>query len=302
MRRYSLLALGMAAVAAAAAPLKVLIVDGQNNHNWQVTTPVLKKLLEETGLFAVDVATTPFRPNFAGYRLVVSNYNGEDWPKATQAAFEKFVRDGGGLVVYHAANNPFPEWKAFNEMIVLGGWGNRTPQSGPYLRMREGKAVREDKPGPSGHHGKRHPYLMMTRDKKHPVMAGLPEKWMHATDELYDSMRGPAVEVTVLATAYSDPATGGTGEDEPLLLTRSYGKGRVFHTMLGHDLEALSCVGFIATYQRGAEWAATGKVTGKVPRDFPGADQVSVRNVKASGESPVRPRKRRTAALPPRPR
>lgn len=284
MRRYSLLVLGMATVAAAASR-KVLIVDGQNNHNWQATTPVLKKLLEETGLFAVDVATTPpkggdmsaFRPNFAGYRVVVSNYNGEDWPKETQAAFEKFVRDGGGLVVYHAANNPFPEWKAFNEMIVLGGWGNRTPQSGPYLRMREGKTVREDKPGPSGHHGKRHPYLMMTRDKKHPVMAGLPEKWRHATDELYDSMRGPAVEVTVLATAYSDPAMGGTGEDEPLILTRSYGKGRVFHTMLGHDLDSVSCVGFVATFQRGTEWAATGKVTMKVPGDFPGASEVRVR-------------------------
>ncbi len=284
MRRYSLLALGMAAVAVA-APRKVLIIDGQNNHNWQATTPVLKKLLEETGLFAVEVATTPpkggdlsaFRPNFAGYQVVVSNYNGEDWPRETQAAFEKFVRAGGGLVVYHAANNPFPEWKAFNEMIVLGGWGNRTPQSGPYLRMREGKAVREDKPGPSGHHGKRHPYLMMTRDQKHPVMAGLPEKWMHATDELYDSMRGPAVEATVLATAYSDPATGGTGEDEPLILTRSYGKGRVFHTMLGHDLESVSCVGFVVTFQRGTEWAGTGKVTVKVPGDFPGAEKVSVR-------------------------
>ncbi len=109
-------------------------------------------------------------------------------------------------------------------------------------------------------------------------MAGLPEKWMHAADELYDSMRGPAVEATVLATAWSDPATGGTGEDEPLILVRRYGKGRVFHTMLGHDLEAVSCVGFAVTFQRGAEWAASGKVTQKIPPDFPGAAEVKMRN------------------------
>jgi type 1 glutamine amidotransferase len=276
----------VAATAANAAPAwKALIIDGQNNHNWQATTPALKKLLEETGLFTVDVATSPprgadlsaFRPSFGAYRVVVSNYNGESWPAATQADFENWVRAGGGFVVYHAANNPFREWKAFNEMIVLGGWGNRTPADGPYLRIRDGKPAREDKAGPSGHHGKRHAYVVTVRDRKHPVMAGLPEKWMHATDELYDSMRGPAVPVTVLATAFSDPATGGSGEDEPLILVKTYGKGRVFHTMLGHDLEAVSCIGFITTFQRGAEWAASGKVTQKAPPDFPGADAVRVR-------------------------
>lgn len=287
MKRYSLALLVMAA-AAAAAPMKVLIVDGQNNHNWQATTPVLKKLLEETGLFAVEVATTPpkggdmsaFQPKFEGYRVVVLNYNdfggGDHWSLATNTAFEKYVRGGGGLVVYHAANNAFPDWKEFNEMIALGGW-NRTEKHGSYLRYRDGKMVREEKPGPSGHHGKRHPYQIVIRDRQHPITRGLPEKWMHATDELYDSMRGPAVDVTALATAYADPATGGSGENEPLILVRQYGKGRVFHTMLGHDVEAMSCVGFITTFQRGTEWAATGKVTVKVPGDFPAADQVSVR-------------------------
>jgi type 1 glutamine amidotransferase len=83
--------------------------------------------------------------------------------------------------------------------------------------------------------------------------------------------------VTLLATAFSEPATGGTGEHEPILLTVRYGKGRIFHTMLGHDLEAMRCVGFITTLQRGAEWAASGKVTQAVPRDFPTASKVSIR-------------------------
>jgi type 1 glutamine amidotransferase len=83
--------------------------------------------------------------------------------------------------------------------------------------------------------------------------------------------------MTVLATAYSDPENHGTGHDEPILLTLSFGKGRVFHTTLGHDVNALSCVGFIATFQRGTEWAATGKVTQKIPAGFPTATVVAYR-------------------------
>ena len=100
---------------------------------------------------------------------------------------------------------------------------------------------------------------------------------MHAEDELYDRLRGPAENLTVLATAYSDPSTRGTGKHEPILMTVQYGRGRVFHTTLGHHTLAMQCAGFITTLQRGAEWAATGKVTQAVPEDFPGADTTSLR-------------------------
>jgi uncharacterized protein len=100
---------------------------------------------------------------------------------------------------------------------------------------------------------------------------------MHAKDELYDRLRGPAENLIVLATAYADPETKGSGHHEPLLMTVSYGQGRVFHTALGHSVHAMQCAGFIATLQRGAEWAATGKVTQPIPDDFPGPDQTSLR-------------------------
>ena len=108
-------------------------------------------------------------------------------------------------------------------------------------------------------------------------MRGLPPLWMHQGDELYARLRGPGSNMTVLASAYSDPANGGSGRDEPMLLTTSFGKGRVFHTTLGHDINALSSVDFVVTLQRGAEWAATGQVTQQVPRSFPTANTVSYR-------------------------
>jgi len=273
------------ALSAQAAPLKVLLVDGQNNHDWKTTSPVLKQILEENGLATVDVATSPakggdissFAPKFADYEVVVSNYNGELWSPATQEAFEKYVSGGGGFVSVHAANNSFGEWKAYNEMIGVGGWGGRNEKSGPLLRLRDGKWTGDTTPGGAGHHGKQHDFLMVTRNAEHPIMAGLPAKWMHIKDELYDRLRGPAKNVIVLASAFSDPATGGSGEDEPLLFALSYGKGRVFHTALGHALDAIKDVGFAVTLQRGTEWAATGKVTQKVPADFPTETKTSPR-------------------------
>ena len=272
----------------AAPPVKVLIVDGQNNHAWQETTPVLKKILEEAG-FRVDVATSPprgqdmsgFKPDFAAYQVVLSNFNSEmggtPWAADTKAAFEKYVREGGGFVVYHAADNSFPEWKEYGEMIAVGGWGNRTTeQFGSMVRWRDGKMVTDNSPARCGNHGQRLPFVVTMRDRQHPIAKGLPERWMHPADELYDKLCGPAKELTVLGTAHSDPNNKGTGEEEPMLMTIRYGKGRIFHTTLGHDVAAMKCVGFICTLQRGTEWAATGKVTQKVPKNFPTADQVSL--------------------------
>jgi type 1 glutamine amidotransferase len=272
-----------AAGTAAAEPIKVLLIDGQNNHNWKATSPVLKEILEEGGLCKVDVATAPpkdttgFAPKFGDYQVVVSNYNGAPWPKETQEAFANYVKNGGGFVSVHAANNSFPGWQEYNEIIGLGGWGGRNEKSGPYLRWRDGKIVRDEKPGNGGSHGRQHAFAVTVRDAEHPITKGLPAEWMHNTDELYDRLRGPAKDVTVLATAFADPKTGGSGEHEPMLLAVNYGKGRVFHTTLGHDLPALQCIGFAVTLRRGTEWAATGAVTQKVPDNFPGADKVSLR-------------------------
>ena len=267
--------------------IKLLIIDGQNNHgNWPQTTQMMKGYLEQTGLFVVDIATTPaegknmgdFKPDFSNYKVVLLNYNGDAWPQNTNTAFESFVKNGGGVVSVHAADNAFPEWPEFNKMIGLGGWGNRSEKDGPYIYYDEaGKLVKDDSPGAGGSHGKFHAFKIVTRNKKHPITKGLPEVWMHNKDELYDRLRGPAENMEVLATAYSAKDQSGTGRNEPIMMVIRYGKGKIFHTTLGHANESQQCVGFITYLQRGAEWVATGKVTQKVPGDFPGADKVSMR-------------------------
>ena len=221
-----------------------------------------------------------FFPEFQKYDVVISNFGwlAAPWSFETKEAFTKYMKGGGGLVIVHAANNPWGDWREFNEMIGLGAWGDRTEENGPYVYYDEkGNQVTDSSDGQCGSHGPEHEYLVQARNTDHPIMKGLPKSWLHTQDELYDRMRGPAKNMTILATAYSDeegnsPSGGevkGSGRHEPVLMTIDYYKGRVFHTILGHMDYSMECVGFITTLQRGTEWAASGKVTQKVPKDFP---------------------------------
>ena len=290
--------------------IRLLIVDGQNNHGtWPKTTYLMKKYLQAAG-FEVNVArtaftwngaellkqyplagveTTPtnkprqdpdFKPVFSNYQVVLSNfgYAAAPWPEETQTAFEQYVRGGGGFVVVHAADNSFGDWREYNEMIGVGGWGGRSEKSGPYVYLNsEGTEIRETKKGPTGSHGPMHEFPIVVRNSSHPITDGMPQTWMHCRDELYDYLRGPAINMTVLATAYSAKDQRGSGNHVPMIMTIRYGKGRVFHTPMGHDDQAMQCVGYITTLLRGAEWAATGKVTIPIPDDFPTADKSSRR-------------------------
>jgi len=265
----------------AADTIKVLIADGpQKAHKYQDTTPVLKQILEKAKLFEVDhsrsskesCADGSYTPDFEKYDVIVMNegFGAADWPKATQKAFEKYMANGGGLVLIHAANNCWPKWKEFNKMAGIGGWAGRNEKSGPYLYMdSKGEVVRDNSKGKGGAHGPQHEFEIVIREKEHPIMKGLPPVFKHGPDELYDKLRGPAENVTILASAFSSKKKRGTERHEPALMTIKYGKGRVFHTILGHHVKQIKEGSFVTTFQRGTEWAATGTVTLPVPENFP---------------------------------
>ena len=196
--------------------------------------------------------------NLAKFDVMLLNYKdtrngGPDtrWSDANKKAFADAVRGGKGLVVYHHASSAFVSGTEFDkefERVIAGGWRKQ------------------------GNHGKRHEFSVTVRNAEHPITRGMPREWMHNNDELYDNMRGPIQNVTLLATAYSK----GTRAHEPMIWTVAYGAGRVFHTPMGHDVNAMKCVGFAVTLLRGTEWAATANVTIPIPSNFPTEKDVSV--------------------------
>jgi len=303
---YLLLILSLSVTAQ--SKMKVLIVDGQNNHLvWPRSTIMMKQYLEETGLFEVDIERTQylwnaeremdylplaktgkseileqpktdpeFSPNFEMYDVVVSNFGWKaaPWPIETQKSFEAYVKNGGGFVSVHAANNSFPEWEAYNKMIGLGGWGNRTEKDGPYVYYDNlGNKVIDTSEGAAGAHGDRHNFPVTVQHIAHPITKGMPKVWMTGIDECYAKLRGPAENMTVLATGKDISKNAPTDRQEPVLMTIEYGKGRIFHNALGHDTDSFENVGFIVSFLRGTEWAASGKVTQVIPTDFPTAQQ-----------------------------
>lgn len=295
--------------------LTALILDGQNNHVvWPKSTRMMKHYLKESGLFTVDIyrsqylwrasgydnyiakyplndgkhyqelenpkADPNFAPDFAKYDVVISNlgWKTAPWPEKTKHAFEQYMKNGGGFVAIHAADNAFPDWVEFNKMIGLGGWGDRNEKHGPYVYYTKDDELIIDKtPGPSAFHSPAHEFQLKIREPNHPITQGLPELWLHNKDELYSKLRGPAENMTILASAYPRNVKNGIERHEPILMVIDYHQGRIFHSTLGHDHTAFEGVGFITTFLRGTEWAATGKVTQPVPEDFPSAEKTSSR-------------------------
>lgn len=257
--------------AAADRKLTAVIVDGVNNHDWEAGTRAIRAILEGSGRFTVDVSTWPKLPDFTRYDVVVNNFNGGHtadglrWPREAERALEEYVRGGGGLVIFHAANNAFLQWPEYNLMIGLG-W--RPPSFGEGIAIQDGR-VRRIPAGeglPPGH-GPRHDFEVEVLNAAHPITRGLPPHWTQPSEQLTHGQHGPAEGLTVLTYAISEVSHQG----EPMDWVREYGKGRVYTTMLGHTWKNeanpnLDNPNFRTLLARGAEWAATGKVTIPVAR------------------------------------
>lgn len=270
--------------------LEVLIITGQNNHYWQGSSKVIEGIFNNSELFNATVIISPekgkdisnFKPSFDGYDLICLDYNGDSWPEETKINFVNFVKNGGGLVLFHASDNSFSDWEEYNRMIGVGGWGGRTEKNGPILYWENGEIKKDKSEGNGGAHGQQLEFVVYTRMPEHPIMKGLPESWLHTQDELYHSLRGPAKKIHVLATAEQDKEDGGSGRQEPVLMTINYGKGKIFHSTLGHTGKdhnnTTLCAGFITTLLRGSEWVATGNVTQEISADFPDAEHTKIWN------------------------
>lgn len=250
----------LAAVAAAASPakLRVLVLTGETDlpyHDWRLTTPYLRSVLASTGRFDVEVRENErglTARGLSGYDVLVLNYNGPRWGGDTEAAIEDFVKSGKGFISFHGVTYGRFYGQEFNKR-----WGESSTGDKGWLAYPELIGATW-KPANIGH-GTRHVFPVKWVDREHPVSRGLPETFL-ADDELYHKLDLlPATKV--LATAYSSPETRGTGKDEPIIWCAAFGKGRILHITLGHDLAAMRQPGFLAAFARGTEWVATGNVT-----------------------------------------
>ncbi len=274
--------------------IPVLIVDGFSNHDWQQTTLLTKGILEESGLFTVDVTTIPidstereqWKPAFEKYAAIIQNSNNIfqfhlKWPRHAELQLESYVNNGGGLYILHSANNAFPHWQEYDKMIGLG-W--RPASSGYALEIDADKNIIRIPPGEGAatNHGKRFDALI-TKYTNHTLNSDYPAQWKTANMEVYNFPRGAAENITVLSYTYDSSATRRYWPVEWIV---DYGKGRVYNSSMGHlwkgDVypEGYRCIGFQTTMIRVTEWLATGKVTYPLPSNFPGAGQVSMRDEK----------------------
>jgi type 1 glutamine amidotransferase len=227
-----------------------LIITGDERHDWEATTERLQEFISERsrGRIKVEVSKRPSidltDEKLARYDVLLLNYHETPagppesrWSETNKEAFLKAVRRGKGLVAYHFASAAFarPNWEAY-EKAVAGGWRTQ------------------------GFHGPAHAFIVKKTDVDHPISEGLPSRFEHEVDELYqNSMLTPGSKV--LATAYSDPdKPRGTGRDEPVIWVNRYGAGRVFENLLGHDTKAMADPAFQTWMVRGIEWATTGSV------------------------------------------
>ncbi|HUX44396.1 MAG TPA: ThuA domain-containing protein [Terracidiphilus sp.] len=281
--------------------IRVLIVDGFSNHDWRQTTLLLRRILDEAGGFDVSVSTMPsmgsaewakWRPEFAAYDVVIQTCNdnggnGElagvkelpEWPEAVKKEFVEYVRNGGGVYIYHAAENAFVGWKAYEQMVGLS-W--RRADYGTAIRLtKDGKLVRI--PPGVGHgteHGPRGDVLVR-RLGNDAIHKGMPRAWMSPGLEVYVYARGPAKHVHVLAYAQDD--VPGLGMLWPVEWTTAFGKGRVYISTYGHVWDgdeqpaSMRDSAVQTIIPRALEWLARRPVTFPVPADFPGPDAVSVR-------------------------
>ncbi len=278
--------------AAPASKVKILIVDGYSNHDWQRTSLLARRILERSTLFDVTVSSVPVNttdpayarwlPSFKDFAVVVQTCNdlggkGPPWPAPARDAFEEFVQAGGGVFVLHSGNNAFADWDAYNHIIGLG-W--RPKDFGFALRVRADESIERIPPGQGAgtSHGARTDRVIH-RLGDDPIHAGLPRAWKTPLLEVYTFARGPAENVTVLSWA-EDPKTL---ERWPIEWSVQYGNGRVYNSTFGHvwrdevDPVDMRCAGFQTVFIRAVQWLAKQPVTYSVPTDFPTEDAVSLR-------------------------
>jgi len=214
-----------------AGQCKILVLTGNEHpsHNWKETAPLLAKILAADPRLSATVNSDPgflASPRLHDYDVLMLNYMNWESPgpgKDAQQNLKKFVEEGKGLVLVHFACGAFQDWPEFKN-IAGRVWDPKLRPHDAYGRFR-----------------------VEIADPEHPIVKGM--KPFETVDELYTCLAGDK-EIQVLAKATSKADK----KDYPMAFVNRYGKGHVFHCMLGHDVRALAADGVRELYRRGTAW------------------------------------------------
>ncbi|NPA37255.1 MAG: ThuA domain-containing protein [Chlorobi bacterium] len=261
--------------------LRALIVTGPDGSG-NTAKSALQKILENSGKFNVEIAESPaegqdmsiYSPDFTSFDVVVLDYIGEKWPSETRERFVKYVKDGGGVLVFGESAYAFPDWDEYGRLIGIGG--NRDNSAAPYMYLNgNGEIMTYESINDTVNATTAvHDFVIQVTGSGGPVFEGMNHRWLHLADVLHSDLKLLSDSVTVLAMAYANRKSGGNGKNMPVMAENVFGKGRVFSVFIGCLKEgaspaALQDAGLILAVQRGAEWAATGQVTQQLPEDLP---------------------------------
>lgn len=274
--------------------IPVLIIDGFSNHNWILNTEYLKKILEESGKFQVEVSTCPsqeidktawenWNPDLEQYPVVIqtcNNWNKEEihqWPDAMKQSFENYVAKGGGVYIYHGATNAFKYWEAYNQMIGLG-WRDKDFGKAVLVDENENLVWIPKGEGQDTGHDRR-AEVVVTRMNNHPIHKGMPKSWLAADNEVYRYTRTKTDNVQIISYALDAE----TQLNFPVEWVLSFGEGRVYNSTYGHLWkrqvwpQSMRCVAFHQSMFRALEWLSGNPVDSSVATDFPTTENTSLR-------------------------
>ena len=222
------------------ASRRVLLITGEDfpGHKWRETTPVLWGELSKDTRLKIDVLAdlkSLGSTRLNDYDAVVLHFKNYDPNVPGRKGFDnlaKYVKQGGGLMLLHFACGAFEEFKDEFEDLAGRVWFGEQPPAGRHQHDPRGR------------------FTVNIAKTAHPITEGM--KDFDTVDELYTCLEGDKTPITPVATAVSKV----DGKTYPMAFVLKSGKGRVFHCVLGHDVEAFSAPGPAELMRRGCAWIA----------------------------------------------
>jgi type 1 glutamine amidotransferase len=250
VRRFVLVTVTLLSFYCANAQQRLLVFSKTAGYRHSSITNGISAIQQIGASNGFEVVTTEnagdFNANYlAGFNAVVFlSTTGDVLDNNQQAAFEQYIKSGGGYVGVHAATDCEYSWPWYGQLV--GAWFNGHPDI--------------------------QPATLNVINTTHPSTASLPASWQR-TDEWYNfgNFQSP---VNTLIRIDENSYTGGTmGNNHPIAWYHDFDGGRSWYTALGHTDASFSEASFLSHLAGGINYALGSATLNTAPTADAGADQ-----------------------------